>query len=195
MQKSVAQEFVDEFVQSINITELVAKVNEISQNIDRNAYLSMKICYTCNENFGKNAAKKYFCKFCYKAYCDKCCVLKHLHPETGQNERCCTSCYVTVIRKSVFALVEIFAKEKMNKEVSEREAEERKQQLLLREIERIEKELDEEQKSYSDEIGRIDKVIDKMENQVKEKIMNAIQLRKKVANVVNPPKKNNFLNF
>ena len=195
MQKSVAQEFVDEFVQSINITDLVAKVNEISQSVNRDAYLSMKICFSCNENFGKNAAKKYFCKFCYKAYCDKCCVLKHLHPETGKNERCCTSCYVTVIRKSVFSLVEIFAKEKMSKEVSEREAEERKQEALLRQIENIEREFDLEKKTYSDEIQRIDKVIDKMENQVKEKIMNAIQLRKKVANVVNPPKKNKFLNI
>jgi hypothetical protein len=183
MQKSVSQEFIEEFIQNVSITDISSTVFKISDEIDRNSYLSLKVCSICNKNFGKIESKKYFCHFCYKAFCEKCSVFKLKHPETCKNERCCNFCYFDIIRKSVFTLVEDFAKVKMNAEITERVLEEEKQKTLNQEIQKLEEEIFREGEEQKKEIERIDKVIQKMENDVKAKIESAIKLRRKVANV------------
>lgn len=69
-------------------------VEKIDNNIDRCAYTLSKNCSSCLSVVGKTGVKKFYCHFCYKAFCLACLDKTTIHPETRNPEKMCNECFV-----------------------------------------------------------------------------------------------------
>lgn len=181
MEGQVAKEIQEEFLREVNVREIIVKAEQIDLSVDKFQYLSMRVCAGCNTNFSNKTCKKYFCQFCYKAFCNKCSVLSLIHPETNRNERCCNPCYLQFTQKSVFNLVEKFAEMKMQSEILERMQEEAKQNSLKEEILSIKAEIELEKMKFLSESEKLNSEVLKMEEKIKEKMVNLIQIKRKIS--------------
>ena len=181
MEGQVAREIKEEYLRSIDVREIQVRAEGIDQNTDKLQYLSMRVCAGCNTNFSNLTCKKYFCQFCYKAFCNKCSVLSLFHPETNRNERCCNPCYLLFTQKSVFSLVEKFAETKMQTEIQERAEEEKKQKNLNEEILSVKAEIELEKLKFSSESEKISSEVLKMEEKIREKMISLIQIKRKIS--------------
>lgn len=179
MRELIIKEIIEDYLNSVNISDIELIAKDIDPTIDKTQHLSMRTCFSCNKNFTNYECKKYFCQFCYKAFCSKCSMLTLLHPETKKNERCCNSCILSSIQKPVLQLAETFATKQMQAEIQERLTEEHKQNLLQEQIHLLESEIHAEHQRFTFESNLLDQQITKMETKIKEKIVNLRQIQRK----------------
>lgn len=69
-------------------------VEKIDNNIDRCAYTLTKNCSSCHSVIGKTGLKKFYCHFCYKAFCLACLDKSAIHPESRDPEKMCNECFI-----------------------------------------------------------------------------------------------------
>lgn len=179
MRELIIKEIIEDYLNSVNISDIDLTIEEIDPTLDKTQYLSMRTCASCLNNFSNYECKKYFCQFCYRAFCSKCSILTLFHPETKKNERCCNSCILLNIQKPVLKLAENFAKKQMQAEIQERLHEEHKQKLIQDEIHSVENEIEAEKQRFALESQLLDQQILKMENKIKEKIVSLRQIQRK----------------
>ncbi|OMJ65682.1 hypothetical protein SteCoe_37797 [Stentor coeruleus] len=156
---NAAEKLVKEFRTSTETSHIVINVKSISPDIDREIYLPEKECKTCKVTLGKNASKKYYCHFCYHAVCGNCSQLTILHPETNEQERTCSLCYLKYLNEKVLEISEDFVKIKLKEEIAEREREIALRKKLVEEIENTKKSMAHEKESHSLKITHIENAI------------------------------------
>lgn len=161
--KEAFDELAQEFKKSTNLKRISAEVKTIDQNIDRDKYVSMKECLSCGKVLGKQAAKKYFCHFCYGAVCAECSLLEVPHPETGKSERACNPCYLQFLKVKVLEISEEFVLVKMKEEIAEKEREIEKKKKISEEIRIVQTLMAEEKKKANAILNGKDEEIQKKE--------------------------------
>lgn len=176
----VSNKLVKDFYISINTSSIQANVQSIPPNIDRDQYLSMKECKKCSKTFSKHDTKKYYCHFCYIAFCNDCCVLTTTHPETLKEERICNTCYLEYTKLNVLEVSENFVQVKLEQEISERKDEEKKKEKIIADIDQLHKTMEKDEENFRAEVENIEKDIREEQNKVKAKELSTLQMRNKL---------------
>lgn len=181
---SAAEKLVKEFRTSTETSHIIINVKSISPDIDREIYLSEKECKACKTALGKNASKKYYCHFCYHAICGNCSQLTILHPETSEQERTCSLCYLKYLNLKVLEISEDFVKIKLREEIAEREREIMLRKKIVEEIENTKKSMIKEKESHSLKITHIENEIKSKEQAEKDQEKENLKLKKTLEGLV-----------
>lgn len=174
------QELVNNFYSSVKTSDIEAKVAQIPENIDREQYLSMKGCKKCLKAFSKHTSKKYYCHFCYQAFCSECCVLTTHHPETQKSERVCNHCYLFYTKINVLEVSENFVQVKLVEEIKARENLENKlAEELIKNID-FRKLISDEKENFKLEKEKIEGEIKEENEKIRSKVLSTEQMRTKI---------------
>jgi hypothetical protein len=178
--ESVSQALVQEFFSTVKTEHVEPKVNQISPEVDRDLYLAMKSCKACASMFDKHSNKKYYCHFCYSAFCEKCCFLQVMHPESAKFERSCAGCYLAYTKENVLIVSEEFVQEKLKQEIEDRKKEERLNEEVRLEIGKVREIMKEEKLIGEKELEKLDKEIKEEEIKTKGKELTILQMKAKL---------------
>lgn len=176
----VSNALVKDFYASTSTQSIQAHVHAIPPTIDRDQYLSMKECKKCSKTFSKHDTKKYYCHFCYIAFCNDCCVLTTSHPETQKPERICNTCYLEHTKANVLEVSESFVQVKLEQEISERKNEEKKKEKIKADIDELHKTMEKEAESFRSTMVKLESEIREERNKVKAKELSTSQMKSKL---------------
>jgi hypothetical protein len=129
-----------EFRLSKDLSRVPLKVSQIDQNIDRSTYILMKNCETCGTVIGKTGLKKFYCKFCFKAFCAACLTLTGIHPETKNPEKICFNCYVHFVKINVVEAAGEYVEHCLQQEIKMKEKARNHTFELTRKLENLKEE-------------------------------------------------------
>ena len=176
----VSQALVQEFYSTVKTDHVEPLVAQISPEVDRDLYLAMKSCKACASAFDKHTNKKYYCHFCYTAFCEKCCFLQVMHPESAKFERSCAECYLAYTKENVLIVGEAFVQEKLKQEIEDRKKEERLNEAVIVEIGKVREIMKEEKTVGEVELEKLDKEIKEEEVRTKGKELTIMQMKAKL---------------
>ena len=174
------QGLVNDFYFSVKTPSIEAKVLGISESIDREQYLSMKECKKCLKAFSKHTSKKYYCHFCYKAFCSECCVLTTHHPDTQKSERICNTCYLFYTKINVLEESEKFVQDRLVKEIGARKEMQKEIEKKMGDNVGLRELMRDDEERFRCEVERIEGEIKEEKERIRSKELSTEQMRARV---------------
>lgn len=159
-------------------------LDDLSPN--RTAHKLDKECSICSSSLtrGLLGGKKHHCHFCYRGVCSKCSGHKIHHPETQRDQRCCNACYTKFLSISIQAEknaeIERIKRQsgvietQLQKEVTQRENEDRRKLELEAEVDRLRIDLMRNESNFLAQKSALDKELEEAAA-VNSQLMNAIE--------------------
>jgi hypothetical protein len=178
--ESVEFLLVKEFYQNVTTFLVEPVVKGIPEGVDRDFYLAMKQCKGCVSTFDKHDNKKYYCHFCYHAFCEKCCFLQVEHPESQKTERACAVCYLAYTKDSVLKVSEEFVQVKLKLQIEEKKKEEEKNIKVRQDIEGLKKIMKDEERIGLEELEKLELEIKDEDGKIRGKELAIQQMRAKL---------------
>ena len=126
-----------DFKPSSDLTKFNLKVKKIDDSIDRCAYTQSKTCTSCDTIVGKTGVKKFYCHFCYKAFCSACLTKTIVHPNSGDPELICNECFIYHAKMQVVEIGSEYVLYCLQKEIKLREAEIKQTNELRTQVELV----------------------------------------------------------
>ena len=96
--------FVNEIPSGVTVASIVPR---LKKKINEDTYKSQRICKICALNLKDSklagSKRKYYCKFCYEAVCEKCSEVKCFHVKKRGLKRICIACFNEELEEKVLS--------------------------------------------------------------------------------------------